>query len=91
MQRFPRSVALQLYLEPEASRLTIERIDMEFERVRLKGTLDSLQISIHEQGWNTISGCSMRSGFCGISIQSGPRAANDLFFDIEEPNLHAAR
>lgn len=85
------NVALQLYLEPEASRLTIERIDMEFERVRLKGALDSLQMSINEQGWSTISGCSMRSGFCGISIQSGPRVANDPIFDIEEPNSHAAR
>lgn len=78
-----RNVALQLYLEPEASRLTIERIDMEFEHVRLKGTLDSLQISINKQGWNTVSGGSMRSCFCGIGIDSGPRFTNDPFFDIE--------
>lgn len=86
-----RKVALQLYLEPEASRLTIEKIDMEFERVRLKGTLESLQISIHEQGWSTISGCIMESCFCGISLQSGPRVANDPFFDTEEDDLYVTQ
>lgn len=86
-----KKVALLLYLEPEASRLTIEKIDMEFERVRLKGNLESLKISIHEQGWNTISGVNMQSCFCGIGIESGPRVANDPFFDAEKSDLYSNR
>ncbi|MEW5680592.1 hypothetical protein [Comamonas kerstersii] len=73
-------IALQLLMEPSASRLTIERLDMRYQGAHFKGDKGVLQLSLNGQGWNTFSACSVRSCSVGIAIETGPRAANDRVF-----------
>ncbi|WP_304349983.1 hypothetical protein [Comamonas testosteroni] len=75
-------IALHLFMDPEASRLTIKRIEMQYESVRLHGDETTLQFSINGQQWSSISSNSIESCYCGISIDAGPKSANEPFFEL---------
>ena len=77
------AIALQLLLNPSASCLTIERLDMKYEGAHLIGNQHILQASINGKSWATFSACDIRSGLVGIAISTGwPQAANDPLYSL---------
>jgi len=65
----PRNVALILKAEPP-TRLVIEKLNMQFEGVFLRGESDLLEISFDNQHWSRFSGCSMHSCTVGIALSN---------------------
>jgi hypothetical protein len=67
-------ISLVLKAEPP-TRLIVERLEMEFEEVRLKVVDGALTFASGEQRWSTLNGCSMNNCAVGIKIASrGPGA-----------------
>jgi len=75
-----RDISLQIRLDPPRG-IIIERINMLFRGVRLKGNKDKLDISYNNgRSWMTFSSCSVSHGYAGVVIDSGNFAANDEFY-----------
>lgn len=72
----PRQIALVLKMNPPRG-LTVERLDMTFEGVRLIGDEQNLQFSMDGRVWHKWSGCSLSGSYVGIAIANRPKAAND--------------
>ena len=76
-----RDISLQIKLDPPKG-IIIERINMLFRGVRLKGNKDKLEISYNNgRSWVSFSSCSIRHGYAGIVIGNGPIAANDEYYE----------
>lgn len=63
----PRNICLVLKQEPP-TRLIVERLNMYFEGVWLRGNADRLQYSHDGVGWSTIEGVIMQNGSHGIAF-----------------------
>jgi len=75
-----REISLQIKLDPPRG-IVIEKINMLFRGVRLKGDQDKLEISYNNgQSWIRFSSCSMSHGYAGIVIGGQAIAANDESF-----------
>ncbi|BCP69635.1 hypothetical protein R1N_18220 [Enterobacter asburiae] len=59
----------------------IERLDMLYEGVRIKGNDDILEVSINGGLWHKWQTCSMTNCFTGLSIKSRITAANDSVYE----------
>lgn len=64
------------------SGLTIERLDMLYEGVRIKGNDDVLEVSINGGIWQKWQTCSMYNCYTGLSIQSRVMPANDSVYHV---------
>ncbi|MFP8451156.1 hypothetical protein ACLHXD_27005, partial [Klebsiella pneumoniae] len=81
VRTFLRDISLQIKLDPPKG-IIIERINMLFRGVRLKGNKDKLEISYNNgRSWVSFSSCSIRHGYAGIVIGNGPIAANDEYYE----------
>lgn len=74
-----RRVALVLKMEPPTG-LIVERLDMLYEGVRMKGDKDLLEVSINGGPLHRWQSCSMSNCHTGLAIQGGIRAANDPLY-----------
>lgn len=75
-----RSIALKLLMEPSLSRITVEKINMMFDRVHFRGDEKSLEFSFDGKAWSTLSNCTVKSSETGFSIETGLWAANDQIY-----------
>ncbi|EPN6134514.1 MULTISPECIES: hypothetical protein [Enterobacter cloacae complex] len=60
--------------------LVIERLNMLFEGVHIKGDKDLLEVSINGRPWQMWQGCSVHNCQVGIYMSSGVWAANDSIY-----------
>ena len=65
----PRDISLILRAEPPI-RLVVERLNMQFEGVFLRGRDDSLETSFDGKQWSSFSGCSMHNCAVGMSFSN---------------------
>ncbi len=65
----PRLISLVLRQEPP-KRLVVERIDMAFEGIRLRGKDDVLEVSFDGKSWCAWTGCNMVDCFVGMSFNN---------------------
>lgn len=64
----PRDIALILKAEPP-TRLVVERLNMQFEGVFLRGRNEQLEISSDGNRWSRFTACSIQSCAVGISLR----------------------
>lgn len=76
----PGEFALVIRMEVPGG-LVIERLDMLYEGVRIKGNDDILEVSINGGLWQKWQTCSMTNCFTGLSIKSRITAANDSVYE----------
>ncbi|MDC7102434.1 hypothetical protein N6O11_21820 [Escherichia coli] len=79
IRRGPGEFALVLKMEPPTG-LIVERLDMLYEGVRMKGDKDLLEVSINGGPLHRWQSCSMSNCHTGLAIQGGIRAANDPLY-----------
>jgi hypothetical protein len=65
----PRLISLVLRQEPP-TRLVIERIDMAFEGIHLRGNDGVLEVSFDGRAWSKWSGCSITNCHVGMSFHN---------------------
>lgn len=75
-------IALELYMEPEESRLTIKKINMLYEGVRIHGNDKNFEISINGEPSAKLVGGGFKSIFCAIKVDAEPKSANEPFFEF---------
>lgn len=64
-----RDIALTLKAEPP-TRLIVEKLNMQFEGILLRGSGDQLEISFDGKHWSQFTGCNMRGCAVGISLSN---------------------
>lgn len=67
IRRAARRLSLVLKAEPPA-RLVVERLNMQFDGVHLRGNGDKLELSRDGVHWGSFVSCSMSGGRVGVSI-----------------------
>lgn len=77
----PGDIVLVLKLNPPHG-IIVERIDMLFEGVRFRGNDQTLEMCMDGIHWHRWFGCSVSHCHVGISIENGPRAANDPCWNV---------
>lgn len=78
----PGNIVLVLNLNPPQG-ITIERLDMFFDGIRLRGNNEILETSTDGIHWARWTGCNMSHSRVGIEFQTRPNAANDpIWSDI---------
>lgn len=75
-------ISLVLRMAPP-TRLIVERLEMQFQGVYFRGDTEVLEISMNGKDWNRWQGCSVSHCMVGISIDNGPRAANEPIYEID--------
>jgi len=80
-----RDISLILKMEPP-SRMVVERIDMKFQGVFLRGNMDLLETSFDGKRWAKYSAIGLHYGYVGMSFDnrpSLPNPANDAKYALE--------
>ena len=67
IRKEPREIVLQVKSEPP-ERLVIERLNMEFEGVFLRGSQNVLETSFDGKNWNKFQACSMSNCCVGMAF-----------------------
>jgi len=80
-----RDISLILKMEPPTG-LVVERLDMQFQGVFLRGNLDLLETSFDGKRWARYAAVHMSHGYVGMAFDNRPnlpKPANDAKYELE--------